>query len=380
MFIKPNIETISSTKATLKAKEKEYNEDVAKVARKEELRKQILDAYDEGKNMADMFFPELASYEADNEFRAFLSQCKSNVLVEDFEVSAPTTAGLSTNIFIPEEVQYDLKNYVNQGTNVDITKIDPNLIRQTTIQLTLGAPQTIGATTVTFTVKATSYEELLKFADEVNNYQKDENGNKIRKAIEISEVRFNDLLTLSEYEEKSAEILDEAEQAAVAIAKRDFARVMELDKKDVDSRYMYSIILIEESDLKAAKDVIDDMKFISPISAETVEVQARWNQASGKYKDAIKQYTLLLSKKERVDWIISRAECHLAVHNLTPAGNDINDALKIEPENAYLYLLKAKLNKFLYQNDESLKNLEKAVSYGISREYAEAFVSEAAQN
>ena len=219
VFIKPNIETISSTKATLKAKEKEYNEDVAKVARKEELRKQILDAYDEGKNMADMFFPELASYEADNEFRAFLSQCKSNVLVEDFEVSAPTTAGLSTNIFIPEEVQYDLKNYVNQGTNVDITKIDPNLIRQTTIQLTLGAPQTIGATTVTFTVKATSYEELLKFADEVNNYQKDENGNKIRKAIEISEVRFNDLLTLSEYEEKSAEILDEAEQAAVAIFK-----------------------------------------------------------------------------------------------------------------------------------------------------------------
>ena len=81
-----------------------------------------------------------------------------------------------------------------------------------------------------------------------------------------------------------------------------------------------------------------------------------------------------------MDWIISRAECHLAVNNLTPAGNDINDALKIEPENAYLYLLKAKLNKFLYQNDESLKNLEKAVSYGISREYAEAFVSEAAQN
>ena len=62
------------------------------------------------------------------------------------------------------------------------------------------------------------------------------------------------------------------------------------------------------------------------------------------------------------------------------AISNINDALKIEPENAYLYLLKAKLNKFLYQNDESLKNLEKAVSYGISREYAEAFVSEAAQN
>ena len=37
-------------------------------------------------------------------------------------------------------------------------------------------------------------------------------------------------------------------------------------------------------------------------------------------------------------------------------------------------------NEILSVKNHDEKNLEKAVSYGISREYAEAFVSEAVQN
>ena len=219
LFIKPNIETIIETQTNLKAKEQEYNDDVKKVARKDELKDQIIDAYDKGKNMADMFFPELAAYEADNEFRAFLSQCKANVLVEDLQVTEPTTAELATNIFIPTQVQYALKDYVNQGTNTDITKTDPNLVRQAYIQAALGNPQTIGATTVTVTVKATEIEELLKFADEVNNYQMEENGNKTRKAIQLSGVAFEDLITSDEYQTKADKIMAEAEKAAAEVFK-----------------------------------------------------------------------------------------------------------------------------------------------------------------
>lgn len=219
MFIKPNIETIIATQANLKTKEQEYNDDVKKVARKDELKNQIIDAYDKGKNLADMFFPELAAYEADNEFRAFLSQCKANVLVEDLQVTEPTTAELATNIFIPAQVQYALKDYVNQGTKTDITKTDPNLVRQAYIQAALGNPQTIGATTVTVTVKATEIEELLKFADEVNNYQLDENGNKTRKAMQLSGIAFEDLKTTNEYNSTSEKLLAEAEKAAAEVFK-----------------------------------------------------------------------------------------------------------------------------------------------------------------
>lgn len=215
LFIKPNIETINATKATLSAKETEYNNAVNRVATKDSLRTQILDSYDRGKNLADMFFPELAAYELDNEFRAFLETCKSNVMVEDLTVSAPRTASLSTNVYIPAEVQYALKDYVNQGGGNTVT--DPRLIRQETIRTALGDAQTIGASTVTFTVKSTSQEELLKFADDVNRYQKKENGKDIRKAVELSGVSFSYPIITDEYNQMADNILRQAEAAAARV-------------------------------------------------------------------------------------------------------------------------------------------------------------------
>lgn len=157
VFIKPNIETINATQATLDGKRTELDEAKTKAATKDGLKEQILAAYDKGKDTADMFFPEMKSYEVDNEVRAFLEQCETDVLVESLTVSQPQTASLSTGVFIPSSVSYALKDYVNQGVNTDITTIDPNLIRQVVIQAALGQAQTIGASTATFTVKVKSY-------------------------------------------------------------------------------------------------------------------------------------------------------------------------------------------------------------------------------
>lgn len=212
LYIKPNIETIIETKATLTNKEKEYNDAVAKAATKDELKKQVLEAYDKGKNLADMFFSELTAYEADNEFREFLATCKANVLVEDLEVSAPATAGISTSVFVPADVQYALKDYVNQGK---AETADPGLIRQALIQLSLGEPQTIGATTVTFTLKATTIDDILLFADEVNRYQKDS----VRKSIELDNIDFTDNKTTDEYQALADSILKQAEAAAAKVFK-----------------------------------------------------------------------------------------------------------------------------------------------------------------
>lgn len=226
LFIKPNIETIGATQASLEAKKAEYEEDVTKVQQKDALRTQVLEAYDKGKNLADMFFPELSAYEADNEFRAFLEERESNpdhakVVIDDLTVSAAGTTELGTSMFIPSEVQYALKEYVNQGSTVDITTIDPNLIRQTAITLLLGEPQTIGATTVKFTLKTTTIDDILKFADEVNNYEtKDENGNTIRKAISLDGISFTDLKTKDEYNKLANELKAQAEAAGYSAFRR----------------------------------------------------------------------------------------------------------------------------------------------------------------
>ena len=213
IFIKPNIETITATKATLESKEKEYNDAVNRVATKDGLRTQILEAYNRGKNLADMFYPELSAYEADDLLREFLASSKANILVEGITgVSAPTTANLSTNIYVPADVQYALKEYVNQGGSDEIT--DPRLLRQAMIQSELGEAQTIGAATISFTVKAITYEDLLLFADEVNRYQKTENGKTIRKAIELDTIDFVDDETTDNYKVLAEQLKTQAEAAA----------------------------------------------------------------------------------------------------------------------------------------------------------------------
>lgn len=213
VFIKPNIETINATKASLAAKKQEFEDDEAKVKTKDTLKTQILSAYDDGKNLADMFFPELKSYEVDNEFRAFLDQCanRSNIHVEGLSVSAPGTAGLSTSVYVPTGTQYALKNYVNQGSTEAVS--NGNLLRQRMIQTSLGEPQTIGATTVSFKLHALTIADVLQFADEVNNYEMTQNGKKVRKAIELNGVSFSDARTKYLLEKRGTEAKDKATEA-----------------------------------------------------------------------------------------------------------------------------------------------------------------------
>lgn len=211
LFIKPRFEKISETKTALASKEREYNEAVNKAEQMEPLKTEILEAYNKGKNMADRFYPELPAYEADKKFQEFLSKSKANVLIEDVSVTDPSTATLSSYVYVPAGVQYALKDYVNQGQEA---ALDPRLVRQAALQLILGEAQTIGATTVSFTVQAVTLEDLLKFIDEINDYNVSENGNTVRKTIELDNVTFEDIMTHSLYAGKALSLLNEAEPEA----------------------------------------------------------------------------------------------------------------------------------------------------------------------
>lgn len=202
LFIKPNIETIKTTKATLENTKAEYEADVAKAGTKDDLKQQILTAYDTGKNLADMFFPELKAYEVDEQVRAFLEKCEAEIVVESLTVSNAGTAGLSASMFTPPQVEYALKTYVNQG-NTNSVLNDPGLIRQALIMAALGDAQTIGASTAQFSVKAKTQEAMLAFADAVNNYQMEENGKMVRKAVEINSISFTDEATTRLYNERA---------------------------------------------------------------------------------------------------------------------------------------------------------------------------------
>ncbi len=212
VFIKPAVEGLGSTQKNLDNKQAEYNAAVEKAGRKAGLRTEIEEAYKEGEHLADMFFPELASYEADEAMRKFLSQCKANVVVESLSVEEPTTAILSPYFSVSEEVVYELKTYATNGVEADEAKTR-RLARLAELQSALGSAQTIGASTVSFTVSAIDRDELLKFADEVNNYIVKENGKDTRKALILNGMAFECPEIDKEYAAKVESINSEAEKA-----------------------------------------------------------------------------------------------------------------------------------------------------------------------
>lgn len=214
MFIVPKIESVNNSNKTLASKEQELANAQSEALLKDSLKDQIMDAYEEGEDYANMFFEEMTTYQADAEFRAFLEQCEANVLVESITVGEPTTATLAPQYFEEEEVTYDLKTYVTQ----DIEKTDEEIAseeRWTELKNALGVSQTVGAITVEFTVNALDPADLLDFADEVNNYFKMENGDSTRKAVKLNGYSLSYPLNESMYEELITEIDAESMDEAI---------------------------------------------------------------------------------------------------------------------------------------------------------------------
>ncbi len=214
MFIVPKIESVNNSNKTLASKEQELANAQSEALLKDSLKDQIMDAYEEGEDYANMFFEEMTTYQADAEFRAFLEQCEANVLVESITIGEPTTATLAPQYFEEEEVTYDLKTYVTQ----DIEKTDEEIAseeRWTELKNALGVSQTVGAITVDFTVNALDPADLLDFADEVNNYFKVENGDSTRKAVKLNGYSLSYPLNESIYEELITEIEAESMDEAI---------------------------------------------------------------------------------------------------------------------------------------------------------------------
>lgn len=195
VLIKPKIEATISETVTLESKRTELKAAQEKAARKSGLKTEIEAAYQEGEHLADMFFPELKSYEAEEAFRAFLEQCGLPVVVQEITVSEPTTSTLEVSFFTPEEVTYALKTYVTQG--LDTTDDSVNGRRMSALRSALQGSQEIGASTVEFIVSARKHDDIIRFFDEVNNYfikdegvqTEDERG--IRKAVMVSGVEMD---------------------------------------------------------------------------------------------------------------------------------------------------------------------------------------------
>ena len=192
-FIVPKFNAIGTDSALLLNKQAELKTAQDRAATKDDLQDQIINAYNDGRNIADMFFEEMQPYEADNEIREFIEYCNNStdenvkvaVTVDSLSIGAPSVSTLGVSFFTEPVVTYDLKTYVTQGQQPTEDELDATAI-EILLQSALSSTQTVGSIDVTFDVTALSDDDLLKFVDDINNYIKNENGKDVRKAMRLS--------------------------------------------------------------------------------------------------------------------------------------------------------------------------------------------------
>ncbi len=150
----------------------------------------------------------------------------------------------------------------------------------------------------------------------------------------------------------------------------DFERILIIDEKDEETRYYHGILSIRVGDMDAAKKDFDYILFYNPSSGLGREGLALWFKKRGDNIEAIKYYSEIIKQHPSAVRLSNRAECYLSLKRLNDAEADIRKALEMSPEDGYLYVLRAKLNKARFNREDVERDLLLAEKYGISRELA----------
>ena len=157
------------------------------------------------------------------------------------------------------------------------------------------------------------------------------------------------------------------EMDSVERAIDDYERGCELDLYDTEARYSLGVLAMERGDTKHAEDLFTEIKRINPNSGLYHEGMGLLNKRNGNFARAVELFTQVIKVQPSAQLLGHRADCYLAMKRLNDAEDDIRTALDMTPDDPYLYVLRAKLNKLRFQRDDMDRDIDTAVSLGLSR-------------
>jgi hypothetical protein len=207
LLIMPGINNIDVSNKNLESTKAKYAELNKKLEHEATIDAEINAAYEEGKNLADSFYDDLTTYEADEIIRQFIAKGK-DIKIDGLAISPFATSTLSISVFRPSEVTYPLKDFANTVVEKEEDVIDAEDIKAmsprermmylkslTASILSLVPPVTVGSIEVSFTAKSDKLENLHELVDILNEgiYDeniKDKNGKPQRKATYMKNVEF----------------------------------------------------------------------------------------------------------------------------------------------------------------------------------------------
>lgn len=152
----------------------------------------------------------------------------------------------------------------------------------------------------------------------------------------------------------------------IANAENDYTKARSLDPKDVESRYSLGMLAVNKHDFEKAKELFYEIKDINPRSGLSSEGLGLMYKEQGDYNNAIKYLSEVLRVTNNPVLLANRADCYLVLKQLNNAEEDIRNALSLTPDDGYLYLLRAKLNKLRFNYDDMNRDLDLARKNGIN--------------
>ena len=166
------------------------------------------------------------------------------------------------------------------------------------------------------------------------------------------------------------------EMDSVQRAIDDYERVCELDLYDTEARYSLGVLAMERGDIKRAEDLFTEIKRINPNSGLYNEGMGLLHKRNGNHARAAELFTQVIKVQPTPQLLGHRADCYLAMKRLNEAEADIRTALEMTPDDPYLYLLRAKLGKLRFERDDMNRDIETAVSLGLSLDYIRQALNE----
>ncbi|MBQ6648039.1 MAG: tetratricopeptide repeat protein [Muribaculaceae bacterium] len=163
---------------------------------------------------------------------------------------------------------------------------------------------------------------------------------------------------------------------SIARAQADYERIMELDPADVESRYNHGMIALNLGDSKTAEKDFNNILSINPNSGMGKQGQGYLNKHAGNYDKAAECFSEVIKVRPTSTLLANRADCYLATKRLNDASLDIANALELDPDDPYIYVLRAKLNKLRFNRSDMERDIKLAVAHGLDEKEVKQLLGE----
>lgn len=163
---------------------------------------------------------------------------------------------------------------------------------------------------------------------------------------------------------------------SIALAQADYERIMLIDESDVESRYTHGMLALNMGDPKTAENDFDDILRINPNSGLAKQGQGYLHKHAKEYEKAVQCFSEVIKVKPTATLLANRADCYLTTKRLNEASLDIANALELDPDDPYIYVLRAKLNKLRYNREDMERDIKLAIAHGLDKDEVQALIGE----